>query len=491
MRILSTNCTIVIELENITHMNSIDFKDNPYHQLFMKQQSRQLNIGTLPYNHRIKLLKKLKTAIEATYRDRIIEALHKDLNKPRVEVELTEIYSIINEIKYVKSNLRQWMRKQKVDSPLSMLGSSSYYIYEPKGVCLIISPWNFPFNLTFGPLVSAIAAGNSVIIKPSEMTPNSSALMSEIVKTIFTEEEVALVEGEVETATQLLELPFNHIFFTGSPNVGKIVMSAASKHLASVTLELGGKSPTIIDNTINIEKAAKRIVWGKFLNAGQICVSPDYVLIEESIKTKFVNACKKWIEHYYTANPIESDSYARIVTEKHFERLQSYLENARSLDANVEVGGDLEADSRYISPTIVSNLKEDATLLKEEIFGPILPIVTFNSLDEAIAYVNSKERPLALYIYSKNKRNIKKIVKNTRAGGTCINHNVIHYANHNLPFGGINNSGIGKSHGLFGFKAFSNQRAVVKQYTYGINELLFPPYGKLKEKLAKLTVKWF
>lgn len=471
--------------------NSIDFSENPHYQLFLKQKAQQLKIGNMPYNYRIKQLKKLKIAIEVTYRERVIEALHKDLNKPKVEAELTEIYPIISEIKFAKSNLRQWMRKQRVDTPMSMLGSSSYYIYEPKGVCLIISPWNFPFNLTFGPLVSAIAAGNSVIIKPSEMTPNSSALMAEIITTIFTEEEVTLLEGEVETSTQLLQLPFNHIFFTGSPNVGKIVMSAAAKHLASVTLELGGKSPTIIDSTANIDKTAKRIVWGKFMNAGQICVSPDYILIDESIKVKFIEACKKWIQHYFTDQPETSDSYARIVTKKHFERLQSYLENAKDLDAKVDIGGGVEADSKYIAPTIISDVKHEARLLNEEIFGPILPIVTYSTLDEAITYINSKERPLALYIYSSSKKNIKQIIKNTRAGGTCINNNVIHYANHNLPFGGVNNSGIGKSHGFYGFKAFSNQRAVVKQYTFGINELLFPPYTNFKEKLAKLTIKWF
>lgn len=472
-------------------VNSTDFNDNPYYQLFLKQQSQQLNIGTVPYSARIEKLKKLRTAIEVTFRDQIIEALHKDLNKPKVEVELTEIYPIISEIKFAKSNLRKWMRKQKVDTPMSMLGSSSYYIYEPKGVCLIISPWNFPFNLTFGPLVSAIAAGNSVIIKPSEMTPNSSTLMAEIVANVFSEDEVALVEGEVETSTQLLQLPFNHIFFTGSPSVGKIVMSAAAKHLASVTLELGGKSPTVIDNTANIDKAAKRIVWGKFMNAGQICVSPDYVLIDENIKAKFIEACKKWIERYFTNQPKASDSYARIVTQKHFERLQSHLQEAKSLKAKVDVGGELEADSKYIAPTIISDVNQEAMLLNEEIFGPILPIVTYNTLDEVITYINSKERPLALYIYSGSKKNIKQIIKNTRAGGTCINNNVIHYANHNLPFGGVNNSGIGKSHGFYGFKAFSNQRAVVKQHTFGINELLFPPYTNFKEKLAKLTIKWF
>ena len=341
--------------------NSIDFSNNPHYQLFLKQKSQQLKIGTVPYSYRIKQLKNLKTAIEVTFRDRIIEALRKDLNKPKVEAELTEIYPIISEIKFAKSNLRNWMRKQRVDTPLSMLGSSSYYIYEPKGVCLIISPWNFPFNLTFGPLVSAIAAGNSVIVKPSEITPNSSALMAEIIKTIFTEEEVTLIEGEVETSTQLLQLPFNHIFFTGSPNVGKIVMSAAAKHLASVTLELGGKSPTLIDSTANIDKAAKRIVWGKFMNAGQICVSPDYVLIDESIKEKFIDACKKWIEHYFTDQPETSDSYARIVSDKHVERLKSHLDNAQSLKAKVEIGGRVEANSKYIAPTLVSNLRDEAT----------------------------------------------------------------------------------------------------------------------------------
>ncbi|MBL85089.1 MAG: aldehyde dehydrogenase family protein [Winogradskyella sp.] len=469
----------------------MDFNENPHYQLFLKQQFQQLIIGTVPYRARIEKLKKLRTAIEVTFRDQIIEALHKDLNKPRVEAELTEIYPIISEIKFAKSNLRQWMRKQKVDTPISMLGSSSYYIYEPKGVCLIISPWNFPFNLTFGPLVSAIAAGNSVIIKPSEMTPNSSALMPDIVRTVFDENEVALVEGEVETSTKLLQLPFNHIFFTGSPNVGKIVMSAAAKHLASVTLELGGKSPTVIDSTANIDKAAKRIVWGKFMNAGQICVSPDYVLIDESIKEQFIIACKKWIEHYFSKQPETSNSYARIVTQKHFERLQSHLENAKSLNAKLDIGGDVDVNSKYIAPTIVSGVSDEASLLNEEIFGPILPIVTYKTLDEAITYINSKERPLALYIYSNSKRNTKKIIRNTRAGGTCINTNVIHYANHNLPFGGVNNSGIGKSHGFYGFKAFSNQRAVVKQYTFGINELLFPPYTNFKEKLARLTIKWF
>ncbi|MGB1230601.1 MAG: aldehyde dehydrogenase family protein [Winogradskyella sp.] len=466
-------------------------QNNKYNSLFNTQKANQFKVGNSTYSDRIKKLNKLKKAIEVTYRAAIQNALYKDLSKPKVEAELSEVYQIIGDIKFAKQHLYKWMRKQRVATPLAMLGASSYYKYEPKGVCLIISPWNFPFNLTFGPLISAIAAGNTAIIKPSEMTPNSSALMAKIIADVFTEDEVALVQGEVETATELLKLPFNHIFFTGSPNVGKIVMQAASKHLASVTLELGGKSPTIVDKTANIDKAAKKIMWGKCLNAGQICVAPDYVLIDETIKVEFIKACKKWMTHFFTAHPKQSKSYGRIVTPRHFERLNSHLENAKHLDAKIEIGGEIDASETYIAPTLISNLKANATVLQDEIFGPILPIVTYKTLNEAIDYINAKERPLALYIYSKSKTNTNKIIKNTRAGGTCINNNVIHFANHNLPFGGTNTSGIGESHGFFGFEAFSNKRAVVKQHTFGVTELLFPPYTGLKEKLARWTIKWF
>lgn len=465
--------------------------ENPYFKLFSKQKENQYKVGQTTYNQRIKKLIALQRALEFTYREQINDALFKDLGKPKVESELTEVYQLVGYIKYIKKHLHRWMRKQKVRTPLSMLGSSSYYIYEPKGVCLIISPWNFPFNLTFGPLISAIAAGNTAIIKPSEMTPNSSTLMAKMINDLFDEDEVALVEGEVETSTELLKLPFNHIFFTGSPNVGKIVMTAAAKHLTSITLELGGKSPTIIDKTANIKEAAKKIVWGKFLNAGQICVSPDYILIDERVKSEFIDSCKRWVEHFYSKEPQLSKSYARIVAPKHFKRLKSHLDNAQSLNAKIVVGGKYDESNKYISPTIVTDIKKEASLLNEEIFGPILPIISYETIEDAIGYINSKERPLALYVYSQKKSFVNKVIKNTRAGGTCINNNVIHYANHNLPFGGTNNSGIGKSHGFFGFKAFSNERAVIKQHFFGVTEFLFPPYTSFKEKLAKLTIKWF
>lgn len=465
--------------------------DNPYYRLFQKQKNNQYKIANSTYNQRLSKLSALQRAIEVTFREDIKDALQKDLGKPSVETELTEIYQVVGDIKHAKTYLHKWMRNQKVKTPISMLGATSHVKYEAKGVCLIFSPWNFPINLTFGPLVSAIAAGNTAIIKPSEMTPNASKIMKKIVDTVFTEDEVVLVEGEVETSTALLELPFNHIFFTGSPMVGKIVMKAAAEHLASVTLELGGKSPTIIDKTANLKMAAKKIMWGKFMNCGQICVSPDYVLIDESIKDSFIEACKNTLKDFYSDNPKASDSYGRIVTPKHFNRLNDHLKDAISKNATINIGGDVDEASKYISPTLVSNLKEDASLLEEEIFGPILPIVTYKNSDEAISYINGKERPLALYLYSKSKKNINTVLNNTKSGGVCINNNVIHYANHYLPFGGINNSGIGKSNGYYGFKAFSNERAVVKQHTFGITELLFPPYTNFKEKLARLTVKWF
>ena len=465
--------------------------DNMYLTNFKKQKDFQLEKGQIPYKQRVGMLNALQRAVEHTFRKDIIEALAADLGKPKVEAELTEIFQIIGTIKHAKSNLHKWMRPKKVATPLAMLGASSSYIHEPKGVCLIISPWNFPFNLTIGPLASAIAAGNSVIIKPSEVTPRSSEVMGDIVKTIFQEEEVSLFQGAVETSTALLELPFNHIFFTGSPAIGKIVMAAAAKHLASVTLELGGKSPTIIDATANLDSTAKKLMWAKSLNCGQICVAPDYILIEEGIKDKFLALCKKWLVTFFGEDSKSSESYGRIVSDKHYKRLEEHLENAVSSGGKLIAGGQVDAASRFIAPTLIDNVDPEASVLKDEIFGPILPIVTYSSLDEAINYINTKERPLALYIYSRSKANIKTIIKNTKAGGTVVNNSNIQFGNHELPFGGINNSGVGKSHGFFGFEAFSNKRAIMKQHTFGVTEMLFPPYTRFTETLTKLAVKWF
>jgi len=468
-----------------------DYTDNQYATLFDSQKVNQFSVANATYKERIKKLKRLKNALEKDFKQDIRDALYKDFKKPHLETDLTEIYPVIDEIKFVSSNLKSWTSRQKVDTPIALLGSSSWIRNEPKGVCLIISPWNFPINLTFGPLVSAIAGGNTVILKPSEMTPNTSEVMLNIVSSLFDDNEIALVQGEVETSTELLKLPFNHIFFTGSPQVGKIVMKAASKNLSSVTLELGGKSPVIVDETANIKKAVERIILGKFINAGQTCIAPDYLFVHERVKGEFINHFKHTLNRNFGVDASQSSSYSRIVNKKHRDRIQSYVNDAKSDKAEIVHGGTIGQNNNYIEPTLVLNPREDSELMQNEIFGPILPIKTFSDLDETIHYINEKEKPLALYIFSKSKKNIDNILKNTRAGGTCINQVLLQYLNHNLPFGGSNNSGIGKSHGYFGFLEFTNQRAILKQHTFGATDLLSAPYNSIKQKLVDLTLRWF
>jgi aldehyde dehydrogenase (NAD+) len=460
-------------------------------EIFKAQSQHQYTLGNSSASQRISRLNALQKAVEKTYRKDLQEALFKDFKKPVIETDLTEIHPVISEIKLIKKQLKSWMLPLRVETPFVFIGSSSYVIQEPKGVCLIISPWNFPVNLTFGPLASAIAAGNTVIIKPSEMTPHTAAVMAEIVSAVFKPEEVSLFEGDATVAQSLLSLPFNHIFFTGSPTVGKIVMGAAAKHLSSVTLELGGKSPTIVDASANIDQAAKKIAWGKFLNNGQICVAPDYLLIEHSIKEAFIIAFIKHTKHFYSEQVSKSEDYGRIVNQKHFERLLAHLEDAKKNGGTIEMGGDFIASENYISPTLISGLTADATLLKDEIFGPILPLKTFKKIEEVIDYINAGEKPLALYLFSKKPAIIKQVLRNTRAGSTAINHSVVQYSNHHLPFGGSNNSGIGKAHGYYGFQEFSNQRSVVKQFSFSAVEILMPPYTPLKKRLSEWTTKWF
>ncbi|MDA0278687.1 MAG: aldehyde dehydrogenase family protein [Bacteroidetes bacterium] len=460
-------------------------------EIFKAQSQHQYTLGNSSASQRISRLNALQKAVEKIYRKDLQEALFKDFKKPAIETDLTEIHPVISEIKLIKKQLKSWMLPLRVKTPFVFIGSSSYVIQEPKGVCLIISSWNFPVNLTFGPLASAIAAGNTVIIKPSEMSPHTAAVIAEIVSAVFKPEEVSLFEGDATVAQSLLSLPFNHIFFTGSPTVGKIVMGAAAKHLSSVTLELGGKSPTIVDASANIDQAAKKIAWGKFLNNGQICVAPDYLLIEHSIKEAFIIAFIKHTKHFYSEQVSKSEDYGRIVNQKHFERLLAHLEDAKKNGGTIEMGGDFIASENYISPTLISGLTADATLLKDEIFGPILPLKTFKKIEEVIDYINAGEKPLALYLFSKKPSIIKQVLRNTRAGSTAINHSVVQYSNHHLPFGGSNNSGIGKAHGYYGFQEFSNQRSILKQFSFSAVEMLMPPYTPLKKRLSEWTTKWF
>lgn len=459
--------------------------------LFIQQNNNKFNVSNQPVSVRREKLKKLKKAVEVTYRGEIRNALFNDFKKHPAESDLTEIYPVTGEIKHALRHLRRWTENQRVHTPIAFMGSSSHIQYEPKGVCLIISPWNFPFNLTFGPLISAIAAGNTAILKPSEHTPHSSNLIKKIIKSIFKEDEVVVIEGAVETSKHLLSLPFNHIFFTGAPNIGKIVMAAAAKNLASITLELGGKSPTIVDETANINTAAKRIVWGKFLNSGQICIAPDYVFVHESKKEALIKAMQRYLNSFFGEDIKKSDAFPRIINKEHTERIINLVEDSKNKGATIAFGGSSSVEDKYIQPTLITNIPLDADIMEQEIFGPVLPIIGFKDIKEVINQLNSKEIPLALYIYSKRKSNIKYLIKNTRAGGTCVNSNDIHFFNNNLPFGGFNNSGIGKSHGFFGFQAFSNARGIYTQHIPGALELLMPPYTNFKQKLINLTVKWF
>jgi aldehyde dehydrogenase (NAD+) len=460
------------------------------HRVFNAQKENQYKIGSTTAKERKVKLKKLKQAVEVTFRQEIRDALKKDFGKPQAEVDLVEIYPVTSEIKHALSHLDEWLGNNYVKTPLSLLGSSSYIKYEPKGVCLIISPWNYPINLCFGPLASAIAAGNTVIIKPSEYTVHTSAVIKKLIGSIFPQDEVCVVEGGVDTSSRLLELPFNHIFFTGSPQVGKVVMLAAAKTLASVTLELGGKSPTIVDETADVKLAAKRIVMGKWINAGQTCIAPDYVLVHASKKDELEKALLKSIQEFYGEKPSESSDYVKLVNERHTGRMVKYLEDAAMKGAKV-IGGKSDVSSHYVQPTVVTDVPLDCELMQQEIFGPILPVIPFQNMDEAVKLISSKEKPLGLYLYSRSEKNINYILNNTRAGNSCVNHNAMNYFNVNLPFGGSNNSGIGKAHGFYGFEAFSNARAVYRQYIPGATDFLAPPYKSWKQKIIELTVKYF
>ena len=448
-----------------------------------------LALRTSTAEQRIAKLHKLEAAVLAHESD-ICAALKADLRKAEAETKLSDIMPVLAEIRHAARHLRNWMQTRRVSPSLTMLGTQARIRYEPKGVTLIISPWNYPISLTLGPLASAIAAGNTAMIKPSEVSPNASGVLARIIGEVFDPAEVALFEGEAEVSTALLELPFDHIFFTGSPAVGKIVMAAAAKHLSSVTLELGGKSPAIVDASADIAKAAKNIMWGKFLNNGQTCIAPDYLFVHEKVLPEFLEASKDAIAKMFGAEVQASPDYGRIINGRHFQRVKRLLDDATANGAQVVAGGTLNAAENFLAPTLLTEVQADATVLREEIFGPVLPIISYNSLDKVIEYVNENPKPLALYIYGKSEENIARVLAETSSGGAAINMSLLQFSHTNLPFGGVNNSGIGSSHGVFGFRAFSHERAVLRDRMSAI-PMLFPPYTKRVSLLVRLMMKYF
>lgn len=487
---------MIAEFGNFAPMIALEEKQGVglINEAFARQKKEVASLRVEPIANRKARLVKLRDWIHAN-RKAIHEAMHADFQKNPTEVDTLELYHVLAEIKHTLANLDVWSRPTKVDAPITMLGTRSFIQYEPRGVALIISPWNYPFSLCIGPLVSAIAAGNSVVLKPSEFTPNVASLISRMVKEVFDPAIVSCFEGGPELSASLLKLPFDHIFFTGSPAVGKVVMKAAAENLSSVTLELGGKSPVIITKNASLSDAAKRIAFTKFVNNGQTCVAPDYILIDESLREQFTKKLIEQIKKLFADNggPIEeSANYCRIVNEKHFVRLNEILSDAVNNGAQIELGGNVNSSTRFIHPIVLSNVSSTSRVMEEEIFGPILPIIGYKDVAEAIKIVNGKPKALALYVFTNDSKLQGKILSETSAGGVCVNDCGVHFFHHNLPFGGVNNSGIGKSHGHYGFLTFSNEKPVLKQRGGLTSTLVFlPPYTKFSQRFMDWFLKLF
>ncbi|WP_298064942.1 aldehyde dehydrogenase [uncultured Rikenella sp.] len=426
---------------------------------------------TRAYDFRRDALQKLKSSVRSHLRA-LYDALWQDLHKSEAEAYLTEAALVLREIDDQLSRLRSRMRPRRVGTPVFLWPSRSRILCEPFGNILILAPWNYPFQLAFAPLAGAIAAGNCVVLKPSPYTPHVSAVMRQIVESAFPADYIAVVEGHRDVNEALLAERWDYIFFTGSPELGRTVMRAAAEHLTPVTLELGGKSPCIADNSANVDIAARRIVWGKFLNAGQTCIAPDYLLVHENIKSPLIERIEYWIEEFYGAEPGKSPHYGRMVNRKAFDRVCSYLS-----DGTILTGGDTDPAQRYIAPTLLDlgAPTDSVPVMQSEIFGPVLPLMSYTRLDEAVEFINRHEKPLALYYFGSPETG-RNVLQRTSSGGACINDTVLHVSNDRLPFGGVGNSGMGRYHGKESFLTFSNRRSVLCSAKNWDLPLKYPPY---------------
>lgn len=447
----------------------------------LKKQRQFFESGeTKDIKFRLEQLNKLKEVILKN-EDKIMRALKRDLNKSSFESYATEIGFVLNEIKYITRHLAAWMRPKKVKTPLIHFLSSSYIYSEPYGITLIISPWNYPFQLCIAPLAGAIAAGNCAIIKPSEYSPNTSEVIESIIKDNFIKSHIHVVRGGREVSKELLNEKFDYIFFTGSVAVGRIVMEAASKHLTPVTLELGGKSPCIVDETANIELAAKRIVWGKLLNAGQTCVAPDYLLVHNKVKDNLIGKMKEYIIQFYGKRPCENKDYPKIINEKHYNRLKSLMKCG-----NIVFGGQYNDKTNHISPTIIDDIEWESPIMNQEIFGPLLPVLEFQNINEVVMTVSKQPKPLALYLFTNKKKREEYFINNISFGGGCINDTIVHLATPYMPFGGVGNSGMGSYHGKETFDTFSHKKSILKKSNIIDIPLRYPPFKKRLKLLKKI-----
>lgn len=452
------------------------------------QKSALLRLSTSSAAQRIEKLRSIESYL-MQHKENLCDALYADFKKPASEVVIAEMLGVKREINHTIKHLKSWMKPQSVSTPLMLLGTKGLVQYEAKGLCLIISPWNYPFNLSICPLVHAIAAGNAVILKPSELSPATAAFIQKMISSLFDKSEVAVFEGDATVSTFLLEQKFDHIFFTGSPAIGKVVMSAAAKHLTSVTLELGGKSPAIVGPEVNVEEAAAKIAWGKFLNNGQTCIAPDYLYLHEKNYFSFLKALEATVETFYGKNIAKSKDYARIVNRRHFDRIVSLLDDAKEKGAQVLFGGKTDVDDCFIEPTVLINCTPDMRIMQEEIFGPILPVMSFQDEVAVTASIRQCDKPLALYVFSTNTEFNQYILDHTSSGTSVVNDCLIQFGHNELPFGGVNHSGIGKSGGHYGFVEFSNQKSVVIQKT-NLLKNFYPPYGVKVRWMIDFVLKW-
>lgn len=452
------------------------------HETVNKQRAYFKSDITLDYKFRMKQIIKIEQMIKKHKKD-IHNALKMDLNKNETEAYMCETGLVLEEISYIKKHLKHWINKKYVPTPLAHFPSHSFKIYEPYGVTLIMSPWNYPFQLALIPLISAIAAGNCAVLKVSAYSTHTSQLLCKLFNQYFNEEYIKVLDGNREVNASLLDEKFDYIFFTGSPNVGKTVLEKASKHLTPVTLELGGKSPCIIEKSADIKLSAKRIAFGKCLNAGQTCVAPDYVYISEEVKDEFMSWYQFYIHKFFGNHPIENKNYPKIINEKHFNRLIGLL------DKNVVSGGKYNLDTLKIEPTVLDHITWDDNIMKEEIFGPLLPVLTFKHINEVIEILKDKEKPLALYLFTNDKTIEKEVLSKCRFGGGCINDTVVHLANPYLSFGGVGNSGMGQYHGLESFKTFSHSKSILKNSFILDIPLRYHPYNKIKSFIIPLFLR--
>jgi len=464
----------------------------PVDTLFESQAATALQLRQSTAAERRAKLRRLLAAI-LDRKEAILDAARLDLGRHPTETNLVEVLPLVGELKHCIANLKRWMKPRRVAPTLATLGTRSRVVYQPKGRCLIISPWNYPLSLSLGPLVSAVAAGNTAILKPSEFTPHTNRVVNDIIAAVFPVEEVAVVEGAALTANKLLAFPFDHIFFTGSPAVGKKVMAAAAAHLASVTLELGGKSPVIVDATADLRSAAEHIVWGKMVNAGQTCIAPDHAYVHGDVAEEFVELCRQTIIARYGDSAAEirgGADFPRMIHGRHAERVAWLVDDAVRSGSRLVCGGSFDAESRFVAPTLLRDPPAHSQIRQEEIFGPVLPILTYDSLDQVIAEINAAPKPLALYAWTRNESTVHALRTNTSSGSLCVNLCLQQFAQHNLPFGGVNSSGIGSAHGWFGFRAFSHERAIMSAGPLSALKLLFPPYDERKRRFSELLIRF-